>query len=454
MTITTAPTISAKERRRVIAATTIGTAIEWYDYFLYAAVAGLVFNQLMFGPLEGGLATIISFASVGLSFLFRPLGAILAGHFGDKLGRRTVLMVTLFAMGGATTLIGLLPTYDTWGIWAPILLITLRIIQGISAGGEWGSAVLLAVEHAPNNKRGVYGAGPQVGVPMGLLMSSGVLSIMNTIAPGDAFLEWGWRIPFLFSIVLVVIGYAVRMGVDESPVFREISERKDAEAPNPIGILFKRYLPLVFTAALVFAGNGAVGYMTTGGYIQNYTTNPEGPIGLDRGDVLNAVTLSAVTWLFSTLFAGWVSDHIGRRMTYLIGFVLQGIGAAALFPLVNTGSLGMLYLALIGLTVGLGLTYGPQSALYAELFPASIRASGVSITYAIGSIFGGAFAPMIAAALLEATGTTFAISVYLVGMSTVGFVCTFLLRERKGIPLGPEQEAQQMAGHFTFGKNC
>ena len=454
MTITTAPTISAKERRRVIAATTIGTAIEWYDYFLYAAVAGLVFNQLMFGPLEGGLATIISFASVGLSFLFRPLGAILAGHFGDKLGRRTVLMVTLFAMGGATTLIGLLPTYDTWGIWAPILLITLRIIQGISAGGEWGSAVLLAVEHAPNNKRGVYGAGPQVGVPMGLLMSSGVLSIMNTIAPGDAFLEWGWRIPFLFSIVLVVIGYAVRMGVDESPVFREISERKDAEAPNPIGILFKRYLPLVFTAALVVAGNGAVGYMTTGGYIQNYTTNPEGPIGLDRGDVLNAVTLSAVTWLFSTLFAGWVSDHIGRRMTYLIGFVLQGIGAAALFPLVNTGSLGMLYLALIGLTIGLGLTYGPQSALYAELFPASIRASGVSITYAIGSIFGGAFAPMIAAALLEATGTTFAISVYLVGMSTVGFVCTFLLRERKGIPLGPEQEAQQMAGHFTFGKNC
>ena len=453
MTITTAPTISAKERRRVIAATTIGTAIEWYDYFLYAAVAGLVFNQLMFGPLEGGLATIISFASVGLSFLFRPLGAILAGHFGDKLGRRTVLMVTLFAMGGATTLIGLLPTYDTWGIWAPILLITLRIIQGISAGGEWGSAVLLAVEHAPNNKRGVYGAGPQVGVPMGLLMSSGVLSIMNTIAPGDAFLEWGWRIPFLFSIVLVVIGYAVRMGVDESPVFREISERKDAEAPNPIGILFKRYLPLVFTAALVFAGNGAVGYMTTGGYIQNYTTNPEGPIGLDRGDVLNAVTLSAVTWLFSTLFAGWVSDHIGRRMTYLIGFVLQGIGAAALFPLVNTGSLGMLYLALIGLTVGLGLTYGPQAALYAELFPASIRASGVSITYAIGSIFGGAFAPMIAAALLEATGTTFAISVYLVGMSTVGFVCTFLLRERKGIPLGPEQEAQQMTGHFTFGKN-
>ncbi|MDK4235000.1 MFS transporter [Corynebacterium propinquum] len=447
----TSAAISAKERRRVVAATTIGTAIEWYDYFLYAAVAGLVFNQLMFGPLEGGLATIVSFASVGLSFLFRPLGAFLAGHFGDKVGRRTVLMVTLFAMGGATTLIGLLPTYDTWGIWAPILLITLRIIQGISAGGEWGSAVLLAVEHAPNDKRGLYGAGPQIGVPIGLLMSSGVLSIMNTVAPGDAFLEWGWRIPFLFSIVLVIVGYVIRMGVDESPVFQEISERKDAEASNPIGILFKHYLPLVLTAALVFAGNGTVGYMTTGGYIQNYTTNPDGPIGLARGDVLNAVTLSAVTWMLSTLFAGWVSDYIGRRMTYLIGFILQGIGAAALFPLVNTGSLGMLYLALIGLTVGLGLTYGPQSALYAELFPASIRASGVSITYAIGSVLGGAFAPMIAAALLEATGTTFAISGYLVSACIVGFICVFLLRERKGIPLGPEHEHEQMTGHFTFG---
>ena len=453
MSVTPTPaTITVKERRRVVAATTIGTAIEWYDYFLYAAVAGLVFNQLMFGPLEGGLATIISFASVGLSFLFRPLGAFLAGHFGDKIGRRTVLMVTLFAMGGATTLIGLLPTYGAWGIWAPIVLITLRIIQGISAGGEWGSAVLLAVEHAPNNKRGLYGAGPQVGVPIGLLMSSGVLSIMNTIAPGDAFLEWGWRIPFLFSIVLVIVGYVIRMGVDESPVFQEISERKDAEASNPIGILFKRYLPLVLTAALVFAGNGTVGYMTTGGYIQNYTTNPDGPIGLERGDVLNAVTLSAVTWMLSTLFAGWVSDHIGRRMTYLIGFILQGIGAAALFPLVNTGSLGMLYLALIGLTVGLGLTYGPQSALYAELFPASIRASGVSITYAIGSVLGGAFAPMIAAALLEATGTTFAISGYLVSACIVGFICVFLLRERKGIPRGPEHEQKQMTGHFTFGK--
>ncbi|MHB2252569.1 MFS transporter [Corynebacterium aurimucosum] len=447
---TVTPTISTAERRRVVAATTIGTAIEWYDYFLYAAVAGLVFNHLMFGPLEGGLATIISFLTVGLSFLFRPVGAFLAGHFADRFGRRVVLMVTLIAMGGATTLIGVLPTYETAGIWAPILLITLRIIQGISAGGEWGSAVLMAVEHAPTDKRGLYGAGPQIGVPAGLLLSSGVLSIMNTIAPGDAFMDWGWRVPFLLSFVLVLVGYLIRMGVDESPVFAEIAEREEEEATNPIGTLFKKFTPLVLVAALVFAGNGTVGYMTTGGYIQRYATDPEGPVALDRGDVLNAVTVSAFSWALTTLFAGFISDYIGRRNTYLLGFILQGIGAAALFPLVNTGSLGLLYGALLFLTVGLGLTYGAQSAMYAELFPASIRATGVSITYALGSVLGGAFAPMIAAALVEATGTTFAVSGYLVSASIVGFICTFILRERKGIALGAEHEAEQSQGHFIF----
>lgn len=444
------PSIPTAERRRVVAATTIGTAIEWYDYFLYAAVAGLVFNKLMFGPLEGGLASIVSFLTVGLSFLFRPLGAFLAGHFGDRLGRRVVLMVTLFAMGGATTLIGLLPTYDTAGVWAPILLILLRIVQGISAGGEWGSAVLMAVEHAPRNKRGLFGAGPQIGVPMGLLMSSGVLSIMNTIAPGDAFMQWGWRVPFLLSFVLVIVGYLIRLGVDESPVFQELAEREKEEADHPMKVLAQKYLGLVFVAALVFAGNGTVGYMTTGGYIQNYATNPDGPVGMSRGDVLNAVTVAAASWMLFTLLAGWISDHIGRRNTYLVGFVLQALGAAALFPLVNTADLGMLYLALVSLTVGLGLTYGAQSAMYAELFPASIRASGVSITYALGSVLGGAFAPMIAASLVKATGSTFAVTGYLVSASIVGLVCTALLRDRSGIPLGPEHEAEQSRGHFVF----
>lgn len=446
--VRTIQTTSA-ERRRVVAATTIGTAIEWYDFFLYASVAGLVFNQLMFGPLGPGAATIVAFLTVGLSFLFRPLGAFLAGHYADRLGRRVVLMVTLFTMGAATALIGLLPTFDTIGIWAPILLIIFRILQGISAGGEWGSAVLLAVEHAPDNKRGLFGAGPQVGVPAGLLLSSGALAIMNIIAPGDAFMEWGWRVPFLFSIVLVLIGFYIRRGVDESPVFTEIAERKEIAPANPVGKLFRNHWKLVLTGALVFAGNGTVGYMTTGGYIQNYATNPDG-LGMDRGAILTAVTISAASWMLFTLIAGAVSDYLGRRNTYILGFSIQVIGAAALFPLVNTGNMAYVTGALIFLTVGLGFTYGQQSAMYAELFPASIRGSGVSITYAIGSILGGAFAPTIAAALVTATGTTFAVSAYLVGATVVGLIAVLLLKDRTGIPLGPDHEEEQSTGHFIL----
>ncbi|MFB8387579.1 MFS transporter [Microbacterium sp. NPDC055910] len=432
---------SHKDRRRVVFATVVGTTVEWYDFFVYASAAGLVFGQLFFEGL-GANSLLISFATVGVSFLFRPLGAFLAGHFGDKYGRKFVLMVTLILMGAATTLIGVLPTFEMIGIAAPILLILLRILQGISAGGEWGGAVLMAVEHAPRTRRGIFGAAPQIGVPLGLLLASGIMALMAIIAPGDAFLEWGWRIPFLLSIVLIVIGYYVRRKVEESPVFTELAERKE-KAQMPIVQLFKRHLLLVIIAALVFAGNNAVGYMTTGGYIQGYATNPEGPLQLERGPVLWAVTGSAVTWLLSTLFAGWIADKIGRRTTYLIGWVLQLGGVFALFPLVNTGNVGLLFAGLAILTIGLGFTYGPQAALYSELFPASIRFSGVSISYAIGAIAGGAFAPTIAQWLVQTTGTTDSVTWYLAGMTVIGLIATLLLRDRSGIPLGPDHEEEQ-----------
>lgn len=436
------PKANLRENLRVSAATTVGTAIEWYDFFLYAAAAGLVFNNLFFGPLGSGAATIVAFLSVGLSFVFRPLGAFLAGHFGDRWGRRKILMITLIMMGGATTLIGLLPTYESVGWLAPVLLIFLRIVQGISAGGEWGGAVLMSVEHAPVHRRGLMGAAPQVGVPAGLLMSSGMLAIMTSIAPGDAFLEWGWRVPFLLSFVLIIVGYFIRHGVEESPVFEEIAARKEVVS-NPVGKLFRRHGLLVALAAVVMAGNNAVGYMTTGGFIQNYATNPEGPLGLDRGPVLSAVTLSAATWLVFTLLAGIVSDLIGRRNTYILGYIMLFAGVLALFPLVNTGEIGMVTLALVLLTVGLGFTYGQQSAMYAELFPASVRFSGVSITYAIGAIIGGAFAPTIASALVQATGTTAAVTIYLGTMALLALAAALVLRDRKGIPLGPDHEELQ-----------
>ncbi|MCZ9310050.1 MFS transporter [Corynebacterium uberis] len=443
---------SLSERRRVVVATTVGTAIEWYDYFLYAATAGLVFRQMMFAGLGPNASSLVAYLSVGLSFLFRPLGAFLAGHLGDRYGRRFVLLITLFGMGSATTLIGVLPTYQTIGVWSPILLFALRIIQGISAGGEWGGAVLMAVEHAPAHQRGLFGAGPQMGVPAGLLLSSAALTIMSVIAPGDAFLQWGWRVPFLASFLLVVVAYIIRVGVDESPVFAEIQQRAEQEEKkSPIVTLFRFFLPTVVVAALVFAGNGTVGYMTTGGYIQKYATDPDGPIGLSRQEVLSAVTVSAVVWMVATAAAGWASDKMGRRATYILGFLLQGLGVVALFPLVNTGSVHMLGLALACLAIGLGFTYGQQSAMYTELFPASIRATGVSVTYAIGSILGGAFAPMIADWLFQTTGTTVSITTYLLVMTLVGLLCVLLLRDRTRIPLGPDHEHEQRRSPLRIG---
>ncbi|SBS74212.1 MFS transporter [uncultured Microbacterium sp.] len=430
------------DRRRVVFATVVGTTVEWYDFFLYASAAGLVFGALFFEPAGKEFGQILSFLTVGISFLFRPLGAFLAGHLGDRYGRRLVLMLTLILMGVATTLVGLLPTYAAIGIAAPILLVFLRILQGISAGGEWGGAVLMAVEHAPKAKRSLFGASPQLGVPLGLLLASGMLGLMALIAPGDAFLEWGWRVPFLLSFVLILIGYYVRRKVEESPVFLELAERKE-KSRMPIVQLFRKHALLVIIAAFVFAGNNAAGYMTTGGYIQRYATDPEGPVGLATADILGAVTISALSWLVFTWLAGWTGDKIGRRNTYIIGWALQLVGVIALFPLVNTGDIGLLTLGLVILTAGLGFTYGPQAALYAELFPASIRFSGVSISYAIGAILGGAFAPTIATALVQATGTTASVTWYLVGMTLLGLIATLLLRDRSGIPLGPDHEEEQ-----------
>ncbi|WP_347455196.1 MFS transporter [Acinetobacter thermotolerans] len=438
--------------RKVAFATIIGTTVEWYDFFIYAAAAGLVFNTQFFSPAGSTLGTLLAFATVGLSFLFRPLGAFLAGHFGDKIGRRAVLVITLVAMGLSTSLIGLLPTYATIGIWAPILLLLLRIIQGLSAGGEWGGAVLMAVEHAPVHKRGRFGSFPQIGVPLGLLMASGMFALMSgVIAPGEAFMEWGWRIPFLFSIVLLFIGHWLRKSVEESPVFEEIKERKSA-SKTPIKDLFKNHALLVIVAALVFAGNSAIGYMTTGGFIQNYTTNPDGPLALPRTPILISVTVSAAIWLLFTWFSGGLSDKIGRRQTYIYGFIIQLIGVIALFPLVNIGEIWSVAAGLCFLAVGIGMTYGAQSAFYSELFPASIRFSGVSISYALGAILGGAFSPLIASWLVSSTGSTSSVAIYLSVMTIVGLIATLLLRDRTGIPLGPDHEVEQCQSAFSFSK--
>lgn len=431
------------DEKKVAFATIIGTTVEWYDFFIYAAAAGLVFKSLFFAPAGNALGTLLAFATVGLSFLFRPLGAFLAGHYGDKYGRRVVLVLTLICMGLSTALIGLLPTYESIGVMAPILLLVLRILQGLSAGGEWGGAVLMAVEHAPTHRRGRFGSFPQIGVPLGLLLASGMFALMSgVIAPGDEFVQWGWRIPFLFSIVLLFVGHWIRRTVEESPVFEEIKERKSA-SEKPISDLFKKHFTLLILAALLFAGNSAVGYMTTGGFIQNYTTNPDGALHMARTPILMCVTLSAAVWLIFTWISGGLSDKIGRKKTYILGWIMQLIGVLTLFPLVNMGTVMSVAIALSILSMGIGLTYGVMSAYFSELFPASIRFSGVSIAYAMGAILGGAFSPMIATWLINVTGGTHAVAIYLALMTLVGLAATLSLRDRTGIPLGPDHEAEQ-----------
>lgn len=442
-----------RNQRRVAAATVIGTTVEWYDFFIYATAAGLVFSELFFEPAGREVGLLLSFATVGISFVFRPLGAFLAGHFGDRLGRRAMLVLTLVLMGGATSAIGLLPTYATAGVAAPIALLLLRILQGISAGGEWGGAVLMAVEHAPADRRGRAGSIPQLGVPLGMLLASGVTALMTgVISPGEEFVQWGWRVPFLLSVVLIAVGYLVRRAVDESPVFTDMAEHQQ-RSRAPVVELFRKHRLLVLLAALVFAGNNAAGYMTTGGFITSYATGPDAARPLGNTEVLLAVSGSALLWLITTYVSGALADRIGRRRSYVYGYAGLLVAVFPMFLLVDAGSAGLLFLGLALFTVGLGLTYGPQAAWYAEIFPAATRYSGVAISYAIGAIVGGAFAPTIATALVQATGSVLSVGAYLSVMFLIGLTATLLLRDRPGIDLGIGNQAEQEVGATVFDRS-
>ncbi|GAB2826988.1 MFS transporter [Alpinimonas psychrophila] len=440
-TIEAAPptSVTRREQRRVLVGTMVGTTIEWYDFFIYAQAAGLVLAGLYFAPLASNnapLAQLIAWASLGISFLFRPLGAIVAGHLGDRIGRKAMLVFTLVVMGAATALIGLLPTFDQIGVLAPVLLIVLRILQGFSAGGEWGGAALLSVEHAPTNKRGFFGAYPQIGVPAGLILAAGVMLLVTTSMSSASFLAWGWRIPFLVSVILIIVGFIIRRSVDESPVFTEMRARKK-ESAAPLKQLFTKHWRQVVLTALIFIANNAAGYLLIA-FFSSFATKPvaAGGLGMERSPVLLASTIAAVFWLASTMAGGILSDKIGRIRTFQLGYLLLFVWAIPMFLLIGTGNIVLFALALVILASALGFSYGPQAALYAEMFPAEVRYSGVSIGYALGAILGGAFAPLIAQLLLDQTGWAPSIGLYIMGLAVISFIAVSLVKETKGIPLG------------------
>ncbi len=419
-----------QEERKVLAATLVGTGIEWYDYFVYAQAAGLVLGPLFLGPIaqdNPALAQILSFATIGVAFLFRPLGALVCGHLGDRFGRKATLVMTLVLMGASTALIGLLPTYAQIGAWAPVFLIVLRILQGFSAGGEWGGAALMAVEHAPVHRRSLFGAFPQVGTPVGMIVATATLLIVTTSMSREQFMAWGWRLPFLFSIALIVVGFVIRRSVEESPVFEALRQRR-REASAPLSILFRHHAGKVLLAALIFVANNAAGYLLIA-FLISYGQRV---LGLPANSVLVACTLASFGWLAFTLLGGYLGDRIGHVRTFQLGYGAMALYAIPMWFLLDGGGILLFFLAAFLLTIPLGLSYGPQAALYADMFPAKVRYSGVSMGYALGSILGGAFAATIAQWLIATYGQSWLIGAYIAVLSIISLTAATLAGRTAG----------------------
>jgi MFS family permease len=428
---------TSREERKVLTATLVGTAIEWYDYFIYAQAAGLVLGPLFFGPIaknNPALAQLLSFATIGISFLFRPLGALVCGHLGDRLGRKAVLVMTLVLMGVSTAAIGLLPTYAQAGALAPVLLIVLRVLQGFSAGGEWGGAALMAVEHAPLKRRGFFGAFPQIGVPIGMILATLVLLALNAVLGKEQFAQWGWRLPFLFSVVLIVVGSVIRRSVEESPVFLRMHQRR-RDSSAPLGRLFRNHSGAVVRAALIFVANNAAGYLL----IAFFISYGQKTLHLPASQVLLTCTIAAASWLVFTLLGGLLADRIGRVRTFQLGYALLALWAVPMWFLIDTGSVALFLVAAIVLTIPLGLSYGPQAALYAEMFPAKVRYSGVSVGYALGSILGGAFAATIAQWIIGTYGQSWLIGIYLIILCVISLIAV----SRGKDPMGADLEVSE-----------
>jgi len=418
------PETDPRQLRWVAAASGVGTTVEWYDYFIFSTAAALIFGSQFFSSLSPASGTLAAFATLGAGFLARPLGGVLWGHWGDRIGRKRMLVASLMLMGVATVGVGLLPTYGQIGVWAPILLVLLRLLQGLSAGGEWGGAALMAVEHAPPGKRGVYGSASQIGVPAGLILAQGMFFLMSNVVSSAQFAAWGWRIPFLSSIVLVGVGLFVRLKVEESPVFRALRDEQ-ARSQVPVVEVFRERGRELFLASTSFIANTAIGYVFLA-YLLSYGTSV---LKLSRNLLLIVIIVGSVSWLISIVASAMWSDRVGRKPVYLIGSVLMVVWAVPFFVLFDTKQPIWLLVAVIVLTGGLGLTFGPQSALFAGMFEPRYRYSGASISYAVGAVVGGGFAPLIATALYTATGTSLSVSLYMILVGLISLAAVVAIRE-------------------------
>jgi MFS transporter, MHS family, shikimate and dehydroshikimate transport protein len=403
--------------RRVASSVLIGTTIEWYDFGIYGLAAALVFGPLYFPSVDPVAATLLAFSTFAVGFGARPIGGIVLGHFGDRIGRKKVLVLSLTMMGVATFVIGALPTYATIGVWAPILLVLLRLVQGFGVGGEWGGAVLTAVEYSTPRKRGLYGSLPQIGVPAGLLLST-LAFLAVGVLPDEAFLAWGWRIPFLVSIVLVGIGLYIRARLDETPVFDKV--RKGAGASRlPLLDAVREYPMQILLASGSIISTGAYWYILTT-YSLSYGTTAK---TFTRPELLTAVLLGAAVAIVALPWFGARSQVWGRRRMILVGLAAMAVWIFPTMLALDSGNLLLLVGAFVVATLLFSISYGPQATFIVEMFDARVRFSAASTSFQIGVLLGGALAPIIAAALVAATGTVLAVAGYVAVLSLLSLAC-------------------------------
>jgi MFS family permease len=431
-------------RRSIIAASLIGTSIEWYDYYIFGTASALVFGSLFFPEFSPAAGTLAAFATFAVGFIARPLGAAVIGHFGDRIGRKSMLVLTLLLTGGATTLIGVLPTYAAIGIAAPILLVLLRIIQGFGVGGEWGGAVLIATEHASPGRRAIYGSFAQFGVPIGVLTSNlAFLAIAGM--PDEDFLSYGWRIPFLISLLLIIVGLVVRTRLHDAPEFQRVKE-SNAVHKVPFADLV-RSEPLRLTlASLASIAPPAVGY-TVIVYLLSYGTMV---VGYTRSTLLTLILISTAAWIGTILLAAMASDRYGAKPVYVWGAVTAVIWPIPMFLLINTADTGLALLAVSVAAIVQGIMAGAQGGLFTQIFDVRVRYSGMSVAYQMGGMIGGAVTPLVATALQRAGGWVL-VALYVTTLSLISLVAVAMLRVRGDAAVATGQPAERTESDTASG---
>jgi metabolite-proton symporter len=426
--------------RRVSRAAFIGTAIEWYDFFLYGTAAALVFNKQFFPAMDPVAGSIASFGTMTVGFLARPLGGIVFGHFGDRIGRRNTLVVSLLIMGIGTTLIGVLPTYSSIGVWAAVLLVVMRIAQGIGLGGELGGAVVLTMEHAPKGRRGLFGAFPMMGTPAGMLCANAVFLGTSSLLGEESFMAWGWRVPFLLSIVLVAVGLYLRLRIEESPDYADLVERRKP-VKLPIAVVLRDHWREVVHTIGVIIGNSALAYIFMV-YILGYG---ESAAGLSRTFLLTCVIGGAAVWLVTAPIWAHLGDRLGLRAVFTWGSVVLLAGALAILPVVNTGNTVLVAVFMLAMGAVLAMTHAPQGTLTASFFPVAIRYSGTSVAYQLASLLGGGITPLVAASLFASTGTSLSITAYLAVVSAISLVAALVIPRNDAERLGDRPATADIA---------